>query len=78
MQNQEPPEPFKSALIDTCMSLVPTLKEFRFSRASGGVRLKGRMRVLITKAKLSRSIAFSILDLPKEEAPWLCYIKWRF
>ena len=78
MQNQEPPEPFKSALIDLCKSLVPTIRDFNFKKVTRSVRLRGRMRVLITKTKLSKTIAFDLVDLPKEELPWICYVRWRF
>ncbi len=76
----EPPEPFKSALIDACKSLVPTLKDFTFRKVSRGTRLRSSMRVLVKKEHLTRPIRFTATDMPKEsgEVRRYCYIDWRF
>ena len=76
----EPPEPFKSALIDACKSLVPTLETFKFNKVTPSRRMKSTLRFLRSKEHLTRPIYFTAMDMPKEygEVRRYCYIDWRF
>ena len=73
----EPPEPFKSALIDTLKTVRPSLRVFAFFKVADNAVLPSRISLYNEKERHHRVIHFRALP-GYDRIPFNCVIQWRY